>query len=651
MQSTYFFFFFVSHATMSTIQNVSDETLMMLFKELNPRDLQQCQKVCRSWYRPAHLVVLQDIFLHSVFQIAKFISSIKHNPKPLYLHQVKTIHVSNVDFEDLDKVNVKDGFTELLFQFRNLKELHIRDSVPLFGKFDNKLSELLLNFCPKLDTVKISTEIDQFIYLYNMRVLLTEFDMNRIGDRRVLPSLLYLGRFPRINKIIGVKEQLDNFQKLLSFVYHLPALKDVTLRSAVEDQENFAENYLSSRTEDEQAQILKTLSKITRVTIEPRSEAFGVQSIKFIHRYFSGLKYFYMSNHNDTKWTNLHQRVFCGELLDIYRSTTDDKSSIYLQHVPIKDLIAILPSVTQKAFSSPSKTRILQIDMTDMLTRSNKSGGMYIKKGRTQSEKCVRLMVPKQPGLQGLDAAFFAKLPVLENVDVFELNIEYKNLAYSTATTIDMYDRILKKIPTAKKLFLDVPASYKDIGLLSLTHPQVQDLTLQITAKAQVEILLNTLFLKFPNLKRFNLHYFSGTWNQYAGEFRIRLQHSTLDKLEVDVSPVLATWKNYPTKKELFVIEIFSRLGTRFFVVSYDLKSLVERNARDFQNLECGVDYYKVVIDVGMVERLDICMYADMELEPEYEMNYTQLEHEEDEMDRCDVSRLTIFDDSVVTVD
>jgi hypothetical protein len=101
----------VLFSTMTTIQNLPEETLFLIFGHLEPSDLQECQKACKAFYFTAHFRFLREIVLLNDTAFNQFITSIDSNPNRCYLAAVKYLDMSaDSSCQTLSKENIEKLF-------------------------------------------------------------------------------------------------------------------------------------------------------------------------------------------------------------------------------------------------------------------------------------------------------------------------------------------------------------------------------------------------------------------------------------------------------------------------------------------------------------------------------------------------------------
>lgn len=207
----------------------------------------------------------------------------------------------------------------------------------------------------------------------------------------------------------------------------------------------------------------------------------------------------------------------------------------------------------------------------------------------------------------------------LDGIDEFILEIQNRDSKDNNTreVTTDTYDAILDKLPSVKKVTLTVPLSYKEKDSTSTsTYPKVEDVTLRSIPDICIQKLLNRYSFAFPNMKRLTLHHFSGIWNEDAGEYRVDLSSCTLERLEIDVSPV--TNKTFKYMKEKFFIIVVDTGKRNLYKVPIALSSISRVEENDLDGLIIGEDYIQLYFTIAALTRLEVCGVVDPEDEVYY---------------------------------
>lgn len=463
---------------MATILDLPEDILLIIFKQLWPSKPFECQKVCRSWYFPAHTVILHNVYL-SFSTIDQFIASIDYNPHPSYLKAVKRINISYRQ-RHAQPLLTRKMIKKLFFRFPNLKDVAISDPSIIFDRFNDEGCRVLLERCPKLDKFELNfTPLawNQEVYLatvYKLRLLITSMNYFAIN----LPSgtvMTFIKSFPRLQNLWGVSG-LNNFQKLLPAFVHLPNLRTVSIPDAENDAEYFVERYLASVTKEEQGQLAKTLSRVTRLTMH-YNNTFCVNSINFITKYFTGLRYVQLSAYNNQNLTNSEKAIFLNQILDLVCSMKSG-GCVEFNRFKLTNLLEHLPAIMSKVFHRVQSDRILCLNaINDVVENSRDLVGMYLtSKSLPTISRRLDITFSKKLSLDDIVTSVLEKIPTVNNVDMLILDI---NQQCTPKANIQIFDNILKAMPSLKKVVFDIPASYDENSLSAQdsVYPLIEEAT------------------------------------------------------------------------------------------------------------------------------------------------------------------------------
>lgn len=272
---------FLFNCIMTTILQLPEEILKLIFKELWPSPPRECRYVCKSWYLPAHTMCLENIYIR-FSQIPRFIASIDCNPDPAYISAIKSVFLSPNDtfiYQNERHVIDKEMIDKLICRFPNLKSVSLHAPSSTFDEFNDDICKKILEKCCKLNRFEIHSELHDSRYRYEvdaeqksqaeyldahckLRLLLTKIDFRDIDfSLRPESSVDYISRFPRLVTIYDVPN-LDTFQKLLPALVHLSQLKRIDMRNVLDDREDFAETFILTKTKEERKQLIKLLSSV-----------------------------------------------------------------------------------------------------------------------------------------------------------------------------------------------------------------------------------------------------------------------------------------------------------------------------------------------------------------------------------------------------
>lgn len=535
---------------MTSIQNFPEEVLIIIFEELLPSELRQCQQFCRSWYFPAHVSSLFYVKLTKAVDIERFINSIDHNPDPRYLNAVREININGrgkiPNHLRFDKATLH----KLFFRFPKLDSVTIfKHSSLILQEFNDELCNHFLTSCPNLEKFQIpDNDIDEYYErIYRLRLLTTSIYLGRNMDwviSRYRTISAYLCSFPRLQTINGFPENIPNLQAMLPVLQQAPNIHCFPMGGVLDDHEGFAERYLESKTQQERDTLLETLSNITEMSYE-RDSAFCVNSLLFVSRYCTGLNGFAINNDNSVGWTEENQRIFSRNVLDLICSARK-VGSAKLEIIVFDMLAGVFPDVLHRVFNQapPSTSRTLKLSIRFRLDLMDGTD-LDIRVDQEKMERNIRTSVGNQLSLEQVSTRLFREAPALSDIDTFILDIDRSlhTQRYSVDTTINMYTELLKGMHSLKTVILDIPTSFTEIQSTPLSTENmlslVDELTLLASPKTTFHTLLDRFSHMFPNLNQLNLYYTGGTWwDKGFGGVQLGFAKYTLKKLTVDMTPL-----------------------------------------------------------------------------------------------------------------
>lgn len=401
---------------MVSIHGIPEEILSQIFKHLPRSNYLICQRVCRAWYLPAHILLLNEIKATDESQVRKFVSSIDYNPDRKYLNAVKKILISaNMPFD-------QDSIYKLLLRFQNLTDVEIFDCIALLEEFTDEICQEILEKCQKLDRFEVYLGLTTMVrynhLLYNLRLLATSLNLSGY-DTQQGNVIQYLTSFPRLQKILGSLEHFTNFHQLLQVLQRLENLKDIDL-FVEEDQHYLVERHFATTTRYEQDILINRLSNITQFEITYR-RGLGVSSMRFITTYLTGLEDFTVSIECfGEDWTDQQRQVFLDSLNFICK--TKNTSNIYLLEFDPLLFQHYLPIVQDKVIRSSGTFRIsihspYDSDDTDFVD-------FYIQS--TRSSKQLTLVLGKL-----YLAEIPNHLPLMNSISTLEIVLEESNRDYN----------------------------------------------------------------------------------------------------------------------------------------------------------------------------------------------------------------------------
>lgn len=504
---------------MTPIQKLPVEVLRLIFSHFQREDLLQCQQVCKTWYSPALVKLLQKVDLHNASVIEQFMSSIDQNSDPLYLEAVKAIRVNiggmKGRYHNLMKVE------NWFFCFHNLQEAVFLDGVELLRSLNNEVCQAFLKSCPKLKSFHVYVErkpADYFNLLYNVQPLLTVLDMQSSlydASKTGFTLIEYITSFPRLQKIHGYRgRELNTIANHLPIIEKLPDFDTVELQATLNtigpasEDGRLAEDYLKAKTTAERDILLTRFARIKHLVAE--NQFCQISSIEFASKYLTGLRIFRTDAYH-TDWEGPQQQMFLKATLDmVYRV---DESHINFTGMPLSVLSTIWgDTIMQKRFrrstSNGKVTNTLSIRMTDKVY--NDDDDVNVGVDITTLNSCIEVKIDQEVHLNKLGAWLSKVKPPFKNIDVFALRIGY-NPRYHKID-IFTWKIIFDNLASLKKVVLDTPIEYEEISVSKYidlvtvpdnlsVYPNVKMLVLRLALGGKFLSLLQYFSRIFPNLK------------------------------------------------------------------------------------------------------------------------------------------------------
>lgn len=178
------FHFSHKYFTMTAIQNLPNELLLKIFKELDKMDVNQCQTVSKHWYLSAHRQFVNEISLCGPSGIQEFVKAVDQNTNENNLLGVRSIILDNS--ADLESYNHnyqigEQDIQKLFFRFPNLATIQVRGDLTIIKAFeDKKLCESLFKSLPWLQVEVGPNERYTASNLHKLRHLWTTFRVDKI---------------------------------------------------------------------------------------------------------------------------------------------------------------------------------------------------------------------------------------------------------------------------------------------------------------------------------------------------------------------------------------------------------------------------------------------------------------------------------------
>lgn len=542
--------------------HLPEEVLFMIFKnvEEDPYDgdlnsMEELQYVCRAWHSVAHRMSLEYISLYDLDRLWRFNRSIDSNPHPTYLAAVEKIYINNTDYQE--HFLTIEELQKTFFRFPNLKEVSISGNLRLFKEMTDELCQEFLRSCPKLEKFVVNerrrNEAEIYEESYNVRSLLTSLIIDKHIDETDFKTKMmeYITGCFNLRLLSVDSDAFDDLGKFLTAVEYLPNLKTIEILRANQDQEYFAENFLATKTQATQEQIIRRLSQLKTLVWKQQTGTSCVHTIKFIKKYMSGLTAFDLQSRFDQHPHNIEQMITFQTIMDLMCSV--DACDTLLK-MGFNTLVIYLPLVLAKIFHRPAivsestKARILRLKMTDVDLEGHDTISLTV---NTTKVKDITVSVSTALNLEKVATDMFSMDTPLENVDHFYLTINKRDNC-NIAADANVYCKILQGMKSIKSVEMDVPTSFKELSepynINTEEHPMVKKVTINATPSARFQSLLQQLSLTFPNVQHLSIQNFCGNWDRWMGEFQLPLPNYSLKELNIDVSPVMLNMEKHLNK-------------------------------------------------------------------------------------------------------
>lgn len=572
---------------MTTIQDIPEEVLLVIFDNLFGRDLINCQLVCQSRYTPARVRFLnQKVVLRNTSRIKRFITAINKNPRPRLLAAVKHIEIWNTK-----NWNVTDAILQkLLFRFPNLESVGINET--LLNKFDDDLCRTFLKHCPKLAdlTVGAALYLEDHRKLINARLLLVELDFEHdiINEGFVM-------NFPRL-KSLTTSKHLKTFESLLPVLAHLSDLKKLKFRKFENGSHQFLERYLQIKSPEEKQQLLERISKITDLEIESRI-FLSDSAVKFIMNYMTGLEAIEIRT---ALANNPEQIKLCCDMFSMAQTLY---RCFFVVEMPIDVLRNSLPMIMHQVYQPPVKEKALSIYVGNEIGSAviiNKNDALYIKKS-----DIIYMRINMSDSHLHNRSNFFDD--VLE-LDKFTLEMSYNNnnntrafnAFFGTKSTFKQVKFYLRETTVGGNISVD-----EEVGE---NHTFVEKLTIIAGPKAEIDPLLDRCSAAFPNLRFLALYDFCGNLQNVVLNYQLKLTKYTLENLTVNVTHLITS-----DKQQRFMwirVQVLSLGGKYLYKIPLTLSERVpdKLDDKDLEGLECGKDYTLLHLTVGSLRHLKLVL-------------------------------------------
>lgn len=566
------------------MNKLPEEILTIVFTTLSSQDLCQCQRVCRSWLKPARVLLLKEVILCHKFDVDQFCRSIDSNPNPVYLAAVKHIRIGSLTHErariSLETLKLK----QLIVRFPFLKRLELyKKHLDLERLLDDDFCQVLCERCPRLEYLKLIPEFELKDDSYSRTI--QRLPMLKGITLPIIPNPIeFLASFPSLRK---VRLSWEHFPMLPEIIEHYPTIQKVKCAIPV--------NIIV-----ETNRALEGLANIRELKIQTVSYL-NKDTMKFLENYFSGLSHFEIDTQVDPDWTTGLTRLlkFAYSIQTCSLSFYGIRSSLlkYCVHEAMGNFFDINRNRLEE--------RILELDPIisnrssfSLASIRNKRRVMKIKYGpETHLDTTEGLFNPSSP-IYDIDAL------VLNYWESLDLDFYRKMFEDSTLVEIASLKRITIKI--ARLIYLFQPPQL----------PQVRYLTLEVMD--DMEVAIYTYTRMFPNLEALKLYYACGNWE--GGECQIDLKHTKLERLCIDVTSIRSkTGKILKNETyfgdAFFVLDVNIDGEERLYKVTLDYLRITRIEDENIKGLRCGGDYIKLSILLGGLQYLNLYMYGRI-LEP-----------------------------------
>jgi hypothetical protein len=313
---------------------------------------------------------------------------------------------------------------------------------------------------------------------------------------------------------------------------------------------------------------------------------------QFLTHYLTGLKHLQIFAPNE------QTSAVCDGLLD-YMCRLDESHLIS----PFKNETGLLESfreAMQTFFSNTTAEKTLCFARTPLKKKNN----WVMKVDSARTSKSIRLENCGYPR----DVAL---IPTLDAVDKLVIEERHNADTKSTLMYLHQLQLWISGVPSVKKLVLSLPVDL-DSSDDNFFH-MVTDSPL--SEKEKPSGIIGECIAGASGLRCLKLNYFSGMFSE--GGFRIDLGKASLERLEIDVTPVRDTTEYMMRKKKIplaewyFILEVLiNETGSRsMFKVTLDYLRITEIEQKDIRNEKRGKDYVRVIVSIAKLEYLDLHMY------------------------------------------
>lgn len=603
---------------MTTVQNLPEEVLRMIFKQIDRETLANCTYVSKSWHLPAIAVFLSFVKLRNLSQIKGFITFIDKHSTSLYTNAISRISIGlfgNEEILYLDSTYV----STLFLRFPNLIEVVLSVSVSV-SKMNDDICRSIIDGCPKLNSFIVAFNHTTFPEeLYKVRLLLTAVDGNGLDNPSELPRVdlvTYLCSFPRLqSNDCFYGKYIDSLWKVVCMVEKLPYLTKVTM-GAAEDKHNLADKHLTAKPKEMRDLIVSRLARVNQLKVYGQTKPIFPSSVNFIAKYMTGIERIYLDEVNDDVYWDSEERkhYYDNVLMDVFQRCPFINARIEFDH--LRNLSECFETIVKKLFTKSDQYKrknILCLTITE-------HGSNYIE--IFANDKYMEISIE----IGGLLCFHDIVCSLFDNDEVSnaqELVIRFPQHLYNPyCTDFRSYNIIIRSVQFIEKLSLDL----SDMTVVSkFRTDEVEPRTLpnlkEIAISGPLHPMFQRVFSKFgdatPSLRKLAFRHWSGYLEPEIGEFQIRLPKYSLSHLSVNALPILQKTlekkldeQGPPTNEYFFAlrVETLNTNSLKHFKVSYnrDGLSIASINCGDLEGYILGEDFLRMDIIVHSVEKLSI---------------------------------------------
>lgn len=545
------FLFFFTDMTKASLNFAPDEILFNIFQDLSQRDLNVCQRVCRSWYLPAHLLFLKELHMKDTSDVDQFLAFIGRSP--LYLDTVKKLELG--DGRNTTRIDREKLKQLLSYRFSNVRTLFIYGSV-LFEDLvkDLEMRQLVAAACPIIESVPcVSVGEGQEIYIKEFKKDL-KHSLTTVGLGEE-DTLEFLCDFSQLQEL-DVSEAIgySNFQSWLPIFEHPYQLKKLHGSFKEEDPDQFAETYLRLKTDKERSVILEKLSKLEMLCIEEATFV-DPNTIQFIAGFLTGIETF---NFYAQHWPEEHADTFNGAFLDVItRSTTGniDITCLLLKKY-LDDILkkTLQPRPSPKMHCVTRELQLLYDESVDFDFQGLSLKSEKINDGQMKRHVCFVFSeyISFMRYVQTTLTVGYCRDKNM-NINAFRFTLRKKYITDYLSILQETLDKLASVTKVALTL-IDIP---NDDGkqMLKKTRKKRYHRVTHLELSSFKELTQTDTFLAFvsmfPDIQYLRMFYFSGI--RHDNRYMIPIDHMVLERLYLDVSPVFKTLADTNT---FFVLEV-----------------------------------------------------------------------------------------------